>query len=122
VNAPHDRPTAAELIQAAMEYLEREVCAEDEQARRFHSRVAARALAIAGRELERAAADRRAHETRMHELGFADSVELGDALRARRIPGAELGAVRRALEADAVAKVRVSNPLLLGTRTSEVRP
>ena len=52
VRAPHDAPTAAQLIEAVREWLERDVAASTEGRLKFHARVAVNVLAIVERELE----------------------------------------------------------------------
>jgi hypothetical protein len=47
-----DRPTAAELVEAVREFLERDVMAATEGRVQFHTRVAVNALAMVQRELE----------------------------------------------------------------------
>ncbi len=49
----HDRPTAAELVEAVREFLERDVMAVTEGRVQFHTRVAINALGMVQRELER---------------------------------------------------------------------
>ena len=48
----HDRPTAAELVAAVREYLERDVMTATEGRIAFHARVAANVLGMVERELE----------------------------------------------------------------------
>ncbi len=48
----HDRPTAAELVAAVREYLERDVMTSTEGRVAFHARVSANVLGMVERELE----------------------------------------------------------------------
>ena len=76
----HGRPTAAELVAAAAEFLETDVRAATGGQVNFHARVAANALRIVERELfdegdeESSAA--------LAGLGFADEEQLAAAIRA----------------------------------------
>ena len=51
-----DRPTAAELVAAVREFLERDVMEATEGRVQFHTRVAVNALGMVERELEQSAA------------------------------------------------------------------
>jgi Domain of unknown function (DUF6285) len=109
VNAPHDAPSAAELLEAVREFLEGDVADATEGRVRFHARVAARALTIVEREL--ASADRMAaeHVERLGALGFASDAELSAAIRSGACDDRwdEVAAVVRATVAD---KLAVANP------------
>jgi Domain of unknown function (DUF6285) len=109
VNAPHDAPSAAELLEAVREFLEGDVADATEGRVRFHARVAARALAIVEREL--ASADRMAveHAERLAGLGFASDAELAAAIRSGACDDRwdEVVAVVRATVAD---KLAIANP------------
>lgn len=108
-NAPHDAPTAVELVEAVREFLEGDVADATEGRVRFHARVAARALAIVEREL--AAADRMAtdHAARLATLGFGSDAELAAAIRSGTCDDRwdEVAAAVRATVAD---KLAVANP------------
>ena len=77
----HGRPTAAELVAAAAEFLETDVRQATSGTVNFHARVAANALRIVERELldDGGEADARAALAR---LGFADEAGLAAAIRA----------------------------------------
>ena len=81
----HGRPTAAELVAAAAEFLERDVREATSGQVNFHARVAANALRMVERELldDDGAASRAA----LAELGFADEAELAAAIRAGELDG-----------------------------------
>jgi hypothetical protein len=108
-DAPHDAPSAVELIEAVREFLEGDVTDATEGRVRFHARVAARALAIVEREL--ASADRMAadHAARLAALGFASDAELAAAIRSGACDDRwdEVAAAVRATVAD---KLAVANP------------
>jgi Domain of unknown function (DUF6285) len=75
----HGRPTAAELVAAAAEFLETDVRAATSGQVNFHARVAANALRIVEREL---LADPPAEVTEaLAGLGFRDEAELAAAIR-----------------------------------------
>ena len=76
----HGRPTAAELVAAAAEFLETDVRAETSGQVNFHARVAANALRIVEREL----LDEGDEEcgAALAGLGFADEEQLAAAIRA----------------------------------------
>jgi hypothetical protein len=75
VNWLYGRPTAAELVAAVADFLDRDVRANTEGQINFHARVAANVLRIVERELtdERAAPDL---------LGYPDEAQLAAAIRA----------------------------------------
>lgn len=109
MTAPHDRPSAAELVAAVREFVERDVSAATEGRVRFHARVAANVLAMVERELAVGGEQERAHVERLARLGVASDAELAAAIRAGEFDArademlAEL--------ADAVAdKLSVANP------------
>ena len=109
MTAPHDAPSAAELVEAVREFLERDVMEATEGRVRFHARVAARALAIVEREL--ASTDRMAaaHAERLASLGFPSEAELAAAIRSGASDDRwdEVAAAVRATVAD---KLAVANP------------
>ncbi|HEY5662532.1 MAG TPA: DUF6285 domain-containing protein [Ilumatobacter sp.] len=76
---PHDSPTAAELVEAVREWIERDVTAATS---RFHARVAANVLAIVEREIELGPEQAARHRRRLDRLGVADDRELAAAIRA----------------------------------------
>ncbi len=84
----HDRPTAAELIEAVRAYVEDEVLPATEGAVHFHGQVAVNALKIVERELASGDGPRAAHERRLARAGLCRR------RRARR--GHPLGLARRA--------------------------
>lgn len=76
----HGRPTAAELVAAAAEFLETEVRDVTTGNVNFHARVAANALRIVERELLDTGADQ--IRTALADLGFSDEGGLAAAIRA----------------------------------------
>ena len=79
----HGRPTAAELVAAAAEFLETDVRAATSGQVNFHARVAANALRIVERELLDTGAD--AARAALAQLGFDDEAQLAVAIRAGRL-------------------------------------
>lgn len=101
----HGPPTAAELVEAVGEFLEREVLPATAGALRFHVRVARNVLGVVERELALGAAQEAAHSARLAGLGVADDEELAVAIRAGGLDDRfeELVAVLRADVADRLA-------------------
>lgn len=79
---PHDRPGAAELVDAVREYLERDVVDATSGRVQFHARVAVNVLGAVARELTAGADQAAAHAARLAALGVADDAELAAAIRA----------------------------------------
>jgi hypothetical protein len=109
VTAPHDRPTAAELVEAVRELLTDELLDAVDGRLRFQVRVAANALAMVGRELDLGPAQAEAHTERLERLGVADDVELVTAIRAGAMDD-RWDEVTAALRAAVIDKLAVSNP------------
>jgi hypothetical protein len=80
MTALHGRPTAAELVAAAAEFLETDVRNATDGQVNFHARVAANVLRIVGRELLDTGAAQAA--AALTALGVADEAELAAAIRA----------------------------------------
>ena len=81
----HGRPTAAELVAAAAEFLERDVRQATSGQVNFHARVAANALRMVEREL--LDDDDSVPRAALANLGFADEAELAAAIRAGELDG-----------------------------------
>jgi aminoglycoside phosphotransferase (APT) family kinase protein len=108
-NAPHDAPTASQLVEAVREFLEGDVMAATEGRVRFHARVAGRALAIVERELAAGDGPGRAHAARLAALGFASDAELAAAIRSGSLDD-RWDEVAAAVRASVAAKLAVANP------------
>jgi len=116
-----DRPTAAELLDAAAEFLERDVMTELGGRKGFLVRVSVNVLRILEREARLEPAAIAAERRRLHELLGEDA---GDDVRELNATLSE--AIRRgdledrtdelidALYATAVNKLRIANPRWLG--------
>ena len=85
--APHGRPTAAELIAAVADFLERDVRAATSGAVNFHALVAANALRIAEREVLEDSCE--VPRVALAALGFANEAELAAAIREGKVDGRE---------------------------------
>ena len=107
--APHDAPTAAQLLEAVREFLEGDVMGATEGRVRFHSRVAAKALAIVERELAVGDGPSLAHAARLAALGVGSDAELAAGIRSGALDDRwdEVAAAVRATVAD---KLAVANP------------
>jgi hypothetical protein len=96
-----DRPTAAELVEATREFLEREVLPTLADRRlRFRALVAINALGIARRELD---------STEPDVLSAEEAAELARRIRAGDVPAG----ARALLEREVAAKLRVASPRYL---------
>jgi hypothetical protein len=110
MNEVHNYPSAAELLDATIEFLSEVLAPAVPAEHAFHLRVALNTLGIVRRELEVGTEDDVAHQRRMAELGFADDEQLARALRAGAVPDEQIPAVRASLLADVEARLRVANP------------
>jgi hypothetical protein len=109
VTAPHDRPTAAELVEAVRELLEGEVMGALEGRLRFQVRIAVNALGMVGRELDLGAEQAAAHADRLAALGLADDRALAAAIRAGDLDD-RWDEVLAAVRASVVDKLAVAHP------------
>jgi len=110
--APHDVPTAAQLVEAVREWIERDLMANPDPRTKFHARVAANALAMVEREFEVGEAQAAAHARRLERLGVADDSELAAAIRDRRFDD-RAEELRALLLESIVDKLAVANPKYL---------
>ncbi len=115
MTAPHDPPTAAQLIEAVREWLESQVMPSASGAMQFHARVAVNVLAMVEREIELGPAQHERHAAGLRQLGCADDADLARRIRAGGFD--DDGAVRTDVEAfvfdSVVDKLRVANPKYL---------
>ena len=109
-----DRPSAAQLVTAVREFLERDVMAVTEGRVQFHARVAVNVLNTVARELElgdRFAAEERARAAALlgHD-GDADALErdLAAAIRSGALDGRD--DVRAHVRATVREKLLIANP------------
>jgi hypothetical protein len=112
VTAPHDRPTASELLEALREWMEGELLPSLEGRLQFHTRVAINSLDIVRREIDLGAEQFQTHEGVLTTLGFGSDEELSIAIRNGDFDGSLLDLLKT-LRPVVEDKVRVSNPKYL---------
>lgn len=112
MTAPHDVPTAAELLEAVREWWERDVTPGERPVNRFHARVASNILAIVQRELELGDEHARRHRARLDRLGLADDAALSAAIRTGALDD-RLDEVRELVWDSVRDKLAVANPRYL---------
>lgn len=105
----HDVPSAAQLVEAVREWLERDVLTSTTGRVQFHTRVAMNVLAMVERELALGPDQRAAHVARLADLGVADDHELARAIRDGRLDD-RLSDVVAAVRASVIEKLKVANP------------
>ncbi len=98
-----DRPTAAELVEAVREFLERDVLDATDGRVRFHTRVAINALGIVERELRSPDVQARTDAAR------ADARDLAARIRSGALDD-RLDDVRAEVRASVREKLLVANP------------
>lgn len=81
----HGRPSAAELVAAVADFLDRDVRSETHGQLNFHARVAVNALRIVHRELM--LDNRESVESAIGVLGFPDEAALATAIRRGELDG-----------------------------------
>lgn len=112
MSAPHDRPTAAELVEAVEQWIRRSQIDDEIAPNPFHARVAANMLAIVGRELTLGPDQARAHSARLEQLGVDDDAELAAAIRSGALDD-RAEEVRNVVWASVRDKLAVANPRYL---------
>jgi len=112
VTAPHDRPSAAELVEAVREWIRRSHIEREIEPNTFHARVAANMLAIVERELALGPAQEQAHRARLDELGVPDEAALAAAIRSGAMDDRAAEA-RRLVWETVRDKLAVANPKYL---------
>lgn len=109
MSAPHDPPSAAQLVEAVREFLETDILGGVEGRVRFHTLVAVNALRIVERELVMGDEPARAHAERLAALGVADEADLAKAIREGRLDD-RLDETLAVVRATVRAKLEVANP------------
>jgi hypothetical protein len=109
MGAPHDVPTAGELLEAVREWLERDLMPAVDGRLQFHARVAVNVLAIVERELALGPAQAEAHRARLAQLGVADEADLAARIRAGELDD-RLDEVKDVVWATVRDKLAVANP------------
>jgi hypothetical protein len=114
VSGLHDIPSAAGLVEAVREFLEKDVLASTEGRVQFHTRVAINVLGMVERELAAGAGQAAAHADGLRRLGVQDERELAAAIRSGALDARHeevLEFVRETVR----AKLEVANPRYLTT-------
>lgn len=112
MSMPHDRPSAAEMVEAVREWIGTSFVSSDAPPNRFHARVAANMLAIVEREAALGPRHADEHRARLDLLGMTDDAELARAIREGALDGR--AAEVRALVWESVKdKLAVANPAYL---------
>jgi hypothetical protein len=112
MTAPHDRPTAAELLEALHEWMERDLLPGVDGRLQFHTRVAINMIDIVRRELELGPDQEIQHQEVLASFGMNDDAELAVAIRDGAFD-AKLVDVLNRLRPVVEDKVRVANPRYL---------
>ena len=112
MTAPHDRPTAAELLEALHEWMERDLLPGVDGRLQFHTRVAINMIDIVRRELELGPGQEVRHQEVLSSFGMSDDAELADAIRRGEFDS-NLVEVLNRLRPVVEDKVRVANPRYL---------
>ena len=115
-NPPHDIPTAAQLVEAVREFLERDVMAATEGRVQFHTRVAVNVLGMVERELALGEEQAATHAAGLAALGVADEGELATAIREGRLDD-RMAEVNEFVRHTVTDKLRVANPKYLDNPT-----
>lgn len=115
---PHDVPTAAQLVEAVREFLERDVMDATEGRVKFHTRVAVNALNMVQRELEMGAAQATTHRAGLDRLGVSDEAALAAAIRNGDLDNRR-DDVLEVLRETVRSKLEVANPRYLGASTDK---
>jgi hypothetical protein len=106
-------PSAAELVESVVEFLEKDVADALSGRPRFHLRVAVNALNIVKRQLELGGDSTRLHEAALASLGVSSERELAQAIRSGDLDDSyRLRGVLRTL---VTARLQVNNPTYLET-------
>ena len=105
----HGSPSAAELVEAVREWIERDVVPATDGRLRFHARVAMNVLATVEREMAVGDEQQDEHRRRLASLGVDDDVAFARAIRDGSLDD-RLDEVRSVLHADIDARLSVANP------------
>ena len=112
MTAPHDRPTAAELLEALHEWMERDLLPGVDGRLQFHTRVAINMIDIVRRELELGPDQEVQHQEVLASFGMNDDAELAAAIREGAFDENLVDVLNR-LRPVVEDKVRVANPRYL---------
>ena len=111
---PHDAPSAAQLVEAVREFLERDVFDAVEGRVQFHTRVAINVLGMVERELALGDDQAAGHEAGLRGLGVSSEAELAALIRAMPDDDGRLPDIARFVRETVRAKLEVANPKHLG--------
>jgi NTP pyrophosphatase (non-canonical NTP hydrolase) len=109
MSAPHDRPSATELLEAVREFLRDDVEPELAGRLRYLLKVATNVLAIVERELELGPEQAARHTERLRRLGFESDAELARAIRSGELDD-RLGLLETELKDMVADKLAVARP------------
>jgi hypothetical protein len=122
VTAPHDAPSAKQLVEAVREFLERDVMAATSGRVQFHTRVAVNVLRMVERELALGPGQEAAHAAGLAALGFASDAALSAAIRDGSLDGERLGEVAAFVVRTVTDKLAVANPGYVAVPNAPVDP
>ncbi len=108
-NEPYDAPSAGDLIEAVRAYLADDLMPRSSGADRWVLRVAANALAIAGREVTHGPDHRNAHAQRLAQFDATTDAELSALIRSGALDD-RWDEVKAAVEATVSDKLDVASP------------
>ena len=112
MTAPHDRPSAVELLEAVREWMEKDLLSGIEPRLQFHTRVAMNVLDIVSREIAMGADQLQSHAELLASFGVESDAELSQQIRSGDHDNGLLEVLER-LRPVIEDKVRVANPKYL---------
>ncbi len=112
MTAPHDRPSAVELLEAVREWMEKDLMVGIEPRLQFHTRVAMNVLDIVSREIAMGADQLESHAELLASFGVSTDAELSQQIRNGEHDNGLLEVLER-LRPVIEDKVRVANPKYL---------
>jgi hypothetical protein len=110
---PHDSPSAAELVEAVREFLERDVMPAAEGRVQFHTRVAVNVLGMVERELALGADQAERHREGLARLGVSSEAELAALIRDADAADPRLDDIAAFVRQTVRDKLEVANPTYL---------
>ena len=114
----HRVPTAAELVEAVREFLERDVMAATEGRVQFHTRVAVNALKMVERELDMGPDQAERHRARLSGFDVDDEAGLAARIRSGELDD-RYDEVKAAVWETVLDRLRVANPKYAAIPTAE---
>jgi len=111
-NAPYDAPSAQELVEAVKFFISEELLDEVPSTQKWKLRIASNILAIAAREIENYATDKRSFDDFLSSLNMGSERELSLALRHGDFDN-NLGTILTKLMPIVERKLLVANPAYL---------